>query len=396
MVNNDAKKSTRNTSKELQPISVITSAGRVVVRFEQKRPGGFIHFVYYVQARRYRGSTKTSQVREAHDVARNKVVARVEGDAGLTGDVMLHASIDKYLLTRWPAKSGRTYITAAQILRQFKAIIPDQDLARLGFRGCVALCQQYFDKLLANGYSPVTIHNNQRTLHRFFTSLLKRTFTQWDANPASKKKLELPSEVQGENIPLSEDEVAAFLKAAKPHRIYPLVLLCAGAGLRPVAAINRICRRHLELTGQQPKVWTNEKNVRAAVRLDPWTAKELRGWLANNPRQPNEKIWPRHESQAYWELQRVRAAAGLPERVNYEALRKYHTTMCYAVAGMLPQQEAKRNRHSIAIAEREYLDWSALESTTGIRKMGNHLRKLATEKPQKKPQPQGRQRAKTA
>ncbi|MCK6473190.1 MAG: hypothetical protein L6R28_15710 [Planctomycetes bacterium] len=329
-------------------------------------------------------------------MARNKVVAAVEGDSALTGDVMLHASIENYLVTRWPAKSGRSYTTALQILGHFAQAQPDQDLARLGLRGCRKICQDYFDALVRNGYSSTTIHNHQRAVHRFFESLMRRTFTNWEANPATKKKLELPSEVQGESIPASAAEVGALIQISRGTLAYPLVLLCAGAGLRPVAAINRVCRRHLELAGQQPKVWTIEKNVRGAVRLDAWTAAELRAWLADHPGKEDDPLWPKAESMAYREIRRLRAKAELPARVNLEALRKYHTTMCYAVAGMLPQQEAKRNRHSIAIAEREYLDWSALESTTGIRKMGNHLRKLATEKPQKKPQPQGRQRAKTA
>lgn len=93
--------------------------------------------------------------------------------------------------------------------------------------------QRLYNGMLTAGKSPKTIKNIGAILHKAMGIAVKQGYLR--SNPCDAA--ELPKVTRAEIKPLSDDEIAAFLRAIQGHRMEALFAVCLFAGLREGEAL---------------------------------------------------------------------------------------------------------------------------------------------------------------
>ena len=384
---------------------VPTDGKPVRVVLQRRAPDGPWWFSFWRGNRKIFRSSKLFQERDARAAARDAVLSEDAG-RGASGGIELDVLIGAYLDTRWPEFTGTHDRKHPRLLgRHVNRTYDDIRLRLFGFSrwvhksgpgpaggsewcilvlSSVAVAQlvQRFIDFRRKTCKPVTVHNDVQALSRFFVFLRKR-HASWDQNPATRGLLELPAVEPVVRQDVTEEDLQRLLDAARTNPLWPVLLLCLGAGLRPRGACGAL-RRDLALMSL-PSVRVTEKRRQRTIALPGWVAEELRAWLPEGL--PAEaKLWPGIVNDAHNELRRVRQRMDPPlgEHVTLQALRRVHSTLCYG-SGMLPQEESRRLGHSVHIADKRYVQWKELRESGALSVLSESLRKIAA-KPEQKPE----------
>lgn len=337
------------------------------------------HYVFWYDGKRQRGSTGKLDWAEAKTVAVAEAEKVRDTKPQSTGGFTLKQAINSSLAQRWPiehaaAEAGETvenesYMDAKGRLNGWSSFVgEDTSLGGLEFDAYTHLVQRYIDKRKANGMKGRTIKNDQLVISNFFTSMMKlktedgkKVFPQLVHNPAAHNLLTMP-EAETRKLPsLGNEEQKALIKAARGSELWPVIVLCLGAGFRPKGA----CRSPWSKFDLEQGVFTvTEKGEERHVPLSDWTWKELKTWTASHrPASASQTVWPYHHDTAHDVLEKLRTAHGLSARTTLQALRRTADTLLYA-AGVNPQEAARIMGHTVQTAERRYVAFKAVDRAT--------------------------------
>ena len=208
------------------------------------------HYVFYYNGKRHRGSTGKFEHADAKTVAQTEAEKIRDFKPHPAGGLTLGAAIAKSIATRWPveqvrADAGETvnnesYSDAKGRLTAFSDSTGENtSLSSLDFDGFTHMIQAYVDKRRADGMSGRTIKNDQLVISAFFTWLMKakdehgkRLVPQLRSNPAQKDLLTLPPAESVKLPDLNDVERKALIKVARGTELWPVIVLCLGAGFR--------------------------------------------------------------------------------------------------------------------------------------------------------------------
>lgn len=328
---------------------------------------GLWHFDFWWNGKRHRGPTRKMVEREARGVAREAVEKTAAKKPDPVAGLTLQQAITMSLETRWPGEpvGNRSYNDAKERLENFAKLEGGATcLPALNLGGAIAIVQSFINKRVAQGLTGRTIRNDQIVISTFFTWLLKqrdkdgRELVDWKANPAARPLLTLPTPKKVVLPDLNHDELRALLAVAPSSEIWPVIVLCLGAGFRPSGA----CRSpwsKFDLVNGTFRVM--EKNVERQVTLSDWTKAQLCAWkLAHPPANESETLWPHHVNTAHETLQRLRKAHGLSQNTTLQAMRRTADNLLYE-AGLMPQEAAHLMGHSVRTAEAHYIRWKGAD-----------------------------------
>jgi integrase len=158
--------------------------------------------------------------------------------------------------------------------------------------------------------------------------------------------------------PASAQDVTRLLNAARGSPLLPVLVLVL-SGLRPRGAL-RLRWQDVDL--KQRQVRSFEKGRERLIPLGPWAVAQLKPLVAEGP------LWPFSHDTAHDVLRALREARGLPGTLTLQSLRRAATARLYA-AGVPPQQAARLQGHSVATAERHYVEIASLEARGAAAKL---------------------------
>ena len=362
------------------------------------------HYVFYYNGKRHRGSTGKIEHADAIVFAHAEAEKVRDFKPHPAGGLTLSAAIAKSLATRWPVEqakddagetvSNESYSDAKGRLTAFSESTGETSLSSLDFDGFTHMVQAYLDKRRAAEMSGRTIKNDQLVISAFFSWLMKakdehgkRLVPQLKSNPAQKDLLTLPPAESVKLPDLNDVERKALIKAARGTELWPVVVLCLGAGFRPKGAcVSPWSKFDLE----RGTFTVMEKNVERVVPLSDWTWKELKTWTASHSIDTaSQTVWPYHHDTAHDQLAKLRTKHGLSARTTLQALRRTADTLLYA-AGVNPQEAAGIMGHTIQTAERHYVRAMA---TDRVKVQALDFTEKDSAQPHKKPR---KRKAKTA
>lgn len=342
-----------------------TTAGDVKYSLTRRRTGGAWHYYFHAKGQRHRESARTEDLATAKTATERAILAALQAETlAASAASTLDDLINAMLAARWPTlppsgKKPRGYLDARERLRAFR------DWATPGFKFTALSCEDaaarinaYLDARRAKGAADQTRKNDRAILHRFCAWLLERRYAFWPVNPCARQFVPTPRVKRGPKPAPKPDEVAALMRAAKGHRIYPVLVLMQ-SGLRP-AGIPRVRWEDVDLAG--PRVKVTEKSATRHIPLSSWAAAELKAWRAAHPN--DLAVYPWKECMLHRDLQRLRERSSLAG-VTHGALRRLTYTRLYQ-GGVSPQLAAKIMGNSVAVAARHYVDLEALDASTAV------------------------------
>lgn len=209
----------------------------VTVTLYRQAVGGTVYAYFTVNGARFRPSLKTKDL----DAARAAVKDHVEQSFNLPANRAKEKRgftqlVEDYLSDRWPAApvNDLTFRDHRSRLRNFAKHEGSILLARLTFEQAVTLTQRII-KRRTNGR---TATNDREVLRAFWKWLRQQDIVTWasDRNPAASELITIPPTEEPEPDPLCDEDARKLLDGAVRHPVYPLVLLCLGAGCRPSEA----------------------------------------------------------------------------------------------------------------------------------------------------------------
>lgn len=266
--------------------------------------------------------------------------------------------IQKSIDMRWPEckrVNNKSYIDAKSRLKMFADYIGDA-LAALTFEDASELLQGYLDKRRAAGVSDTTVNNERRVLSATFSWLIRARLVTFRANPAFSTNVFCPAPRVRCKRPLTAVEITQLIAATKESEIYPYIVLCMGAGLRPIGS-SRVKRDDLDLNGRTLVVY--EKKRERVVPLSQWVVNELTVWLAT-------RKWPSmHFSNISHRLAEIRVLTGLSSHVTMQALRRTFIKKLFD-AGVAPQMAASIAGNSLEVIVKHYVQLETMNAKSVV------------------------------
>lgn len=324
------------------------------VRVVLFRRGQIIYYRFWWKGKRYRESTEKSIEREAREVARQEVERVAEVSIPVVSRT-LKQCVDESIETRWPSKEGRSYRDALNRLAAFQEFAkPDTIITAKSFDAVVSLVQRFCDKRRADKVSAQTIHNERTILSTFFTWMIKRKWVGWANNPAAKNFLDVQKIEKTIATPLTVDELDAALEKARPTQAYPAIILCLGAGLRPVGP-TRIKWTDIDFT--ERRLIIVEKKKPRVIPISQWVVFELQRWRCGRIFSDDDFVISTQSVLYKW-LKLIRKPG---ERFQLQAARRAFLFKLFSL-GVKPQLAAKLAGNSVQTIEKHYLDLQTLDA----------------------------------
>lgn len=282
---------------------------------------------------------------QARKFARDAVIEAV--GATDTNSLMLSAAITEYLNSRWP-EQGRSFISAEQRLRKWEAH-ENLDLAKVDGDTLTNKINAYLTHC-AKTVQAQTIRGYQEAISSLCAWLLrtKRDVIQWRHNPASRKLLSLPPVPPKVHPEVPQSALDVLLREGRKYEIWPVIVLCVAAGMRPRGAI-LLPWSAIDLDGLS--ITVTEKGRPRQIPLADWVCDALREWRQAHP--ADEKVYSLNLYTAFDQMARLRESAGLPSSVTLQALRRVAANRLIDTAE--PRVYSMIMGHSLKVAERHYL-----------------------------------------
>lgn len=343
-------------------------AGEIRIVLLRRHAGGNFSYRFWAHGRKYMESCRSPVEREARAKARDAAykASRPRGPDGA-----LSATIDTYLSDRWPEepeevrKNNRTFLNQFSRLNLFKKNLENTNIGLLSAAEMTSLIQSYFDERTRNGKSGRTVITDRSILSQFCRWLIKNKRAHWEHNPALALSIDLPPVKDPEPTPIPDPELQRFLPLARKNDVWPIVVLCLGAGLRPAEAV-RLTWRDVDLTERIARV-INKKGKKPKTRtpeLNDWVIAEL-DRIKGKPEDP---IFPYSPSTAFDFVAALRKAAfpkkkGKPKYPDLQpsivTLQNMRQTACTrAILGNMKLVDyVQQFGHNLSTAERHYLKW---------------------------------------
>jgi integrase len=339
---------------------ITTSGDDLVITLHQRQSGGPWHYYFRKRGKRFRDSTKTTVQAAARRVAEHAANTSTPApqQAATLGELA-----QAYLDSRWPEDQrsnndtysdhkGRLIGSAKSPSGFVEHAGPSLVLAALTADEVKGKVQAYFD-LRARDCAGRTVTNDRLVIGRFLKWAMQRYGLPWAYNPAYHTTIEIPPLKESDPQPLSDTDIAALLPAARKSDVWPVVVLCLGAGLRPREA----CRvkwsdvlweqhsaRVLNLKGRR-------QHERTVILCD-WAEGELKAW--QDAHKASQKPFPYNHDTGFDLLADVRESAKLPAHVTLQALRQTACTRAIQ-GGMDLADYVMQFGHSLETAQRHYL-----------------------------------------
>jgi integrase len=317
----------------------------VNVSLYRQSAGGTVYGYFSVNRKAHRVNLGTKVLRDARAAARS-AIQLVQGTTERR-DVPKDAAplVEQYLAARWPSKpkDNLTYIDHRNRLNAFVKRGFPANPARLSFEEAVQAVQSLYDKR-DNGR---TQRNDREVLRAYFVWLMRERFVAWPRNPVGNELLRLKPLEAPEPAPLTADQVQALIPHAKKSPIWPVFLLCAGAGLRPAEAL-RVGWSNLDLAAAVVRVVNRKGKSRRPreVPLNGWVIEELKAL----PR-AGELLYPFTRRPAFMQMEAVADAAGVSA-----SLQRLRQTACTIAieSGMSILDYSRIFGHDLSLAQRHY------------------------------------------
>ncbi len=289
-------------------------------------------------------------------VARAEARKLVENCTTARGEANTSALVEEYKATRWPTPEVRdsTFKDHAHRLATFLTSLKDEHFTACDTREATALIQSHLDRRGGLGMAPQSLVNDQRVVSRFCSWLMHRRLTIWHVNPATKSLLDMPRVERRIKPHLSDAELRKFLKAAQPE-LKPIIVLCAGAGLRARGAL-RLKWSNIDTKRRLLRVF--EKSRERVVPLSPWVCAQLK------PGEPDTPIWPFGHKVVFHHAARAAKRAGVPA-ATLQACRRTFLWKLFK-ANVSPQLAAKLAGNSIQVIAAHYVNLAALDASKAV------------------------------
>lgn len=347
----------------------LTEYGEVKITLEwpDKAAAWYFRFKLKNVPRIYK-STHTSDEKVARSVAINEAEkAMRSASVGefrnvRPGGLTLAAAVELYVSTRWPERDpdNRYYGDASNRLQRFVKKFPSADLAAATTDDMIALVQAFLEER-AKTKSPTTVSNDQRAISKFCVWLSKRRppLVPWRDNPASRKHLEMAPVQKKALPPLDRATQIATMKATIGTEVWPAVVLCLGAGLRPIEAHRT----------QWEKIDFNQGLLRVRAkgreRIVPLAPGVLRALALS--RKESGPIFQYRNDTMHDFLAAIRTEHKLPAEVSYQALRRTAAFRISREVDILTY--ARIMGHSLTVAQSHYLDFEAMATWSAEEKL---------------------------
>jgi len=342
---------------------ILHGSKRLRVHMHRRTRGGVWHYCFCWKRERYRESTEHDDYEKACGAAR-RAVAEVMENAPTGPGLTLSEAIERYKKEKWPAQEGESFSDAHHRLKWFHKVVGEHVITHMSFDAATHLVQTFINKRQAGEHRPDgkkcggrTIKGDQLVISAFYAWLIKvkdergRRLVSWRTNPANDGLLMRPAVVTRVLPDVNTKNRKRFLTAARKHEVWPVVVLCLGAGFRPKGAAGLLWSA-LDL--ERGSVTVREKNVERAIPLAEWPWHELKAWRKKHP--SAERLWPYHKDTAFDAVRELRRLNNIPEHVTLQALRRTADNALYD-AGLMPQDAAGIMGHTPQTAERHYVHW---------------------------------------
>lgn len=327
---------------------LVQSLGSKPVRVALVRRCGVLHYVFCLKGRRFRGSTGEAGETAARGVAREAVQRAMQAAPG--APLLLADAIADYLETKWP-DGGETRKSSEGRLERFKAFAGELDLSATSGDILTQRVQAFLDEGQAkHKRAPQTLRNDQLVLSAFCSWLLRSRTGRipWRYNPASRKLLTLPAVQAPSHAEIPATALDDLLRAGRTFEVWPVIVLCLGAGLRPRGAAKR---RWDEIDLEARTITVTEKKRTRIVPLGEWACLELTAW--REAHKADEAVYPFHHDTAFDQIRQIRKAAGLPDSVTLQALRRAAANRL--IDSVEPRIYSLVMGHSLEVAQKHYL-----------------------------------------
>jgi len=331
--------------------NVQTERKRVRVVLQRRKTSGPFYACFWWKGKRYRESTGKMFEPQARASARDMVLDR----AGRTGErLTIETAIADSLAERFPTDESRKeqhHVTTKAQLSHFAEKHKGLDLGSLSFESAVQVVQKYLDGCKASD-APQTVIHRQRKLSRLFSWLIQRRRVSWQANPASKDFLELPTVFRQPRPPVSQDELKILLTKGRATTIWPAVLLCITTGMRPAGTLRL---RWSDFNASAKTLRVFEKRRERFVPLNDWTVDELTVWKAQKGGGETDRILDMKRQNLHQQIQNLRRANNLRDNVTLQGCRRTFISLCMD-AGISAELVASIAGNSVAVIEKHYKD----------------------------------------
>lgn len=333
----------------------VTTTGRPVrVQLYRRTPEGPFHATFFWRGKRHRISTDHHVEREARAAAKLAVQkASEEIQHNNANTLPLSKAVELFLNECWPERTGSTHRNIEGRINRFVLTVgADIDLVTTGFDPLIEIIQNYLNGRVKAKKTARTVVNEKLVLSRFFTWLSKRQprLVPWRGNPASSAYLNIPQPQASARPPLPPAIQRRLIEATEGTVIWPMVVLCLGAGMRPIEAF----RSHWDQIDIEQGL--GPARAKRKARLVP-LCPSLRTYLAGY-RRPGEPVWAGNFDRPHQILADIRTQAGLPKDVTFQAMRR---TAAVRIAREVDTMTyAMILGHSLATAEKHYLEAKAL------------------------------------
>lgn len=269
-------------------------------------------------------------------------------------------ALQRSLDERWPLdtqKNNQTFRDTKYRLKLFMSVAEDRPTAGLSLEDASEIVQKFLDFRRGRGVSGTTLENDRRALSSAFAYLIKRRTFEFRANPAFKGMIHQPKPVIVRcKRALNEEEVRQLLAVTRDTAIYPHILLCLAAGLRPIGA-SRIRPEHIDQVGRT--ICIVEKNRERIVPASAWLLKELADYQARG-----NKFRVLGRDAVTHLLADIRVQHVLPDHITMQALRRTFLKKLF-VNNVSPQLAARLAGNSIRVIQKHYVEMETL-SATGV------------------------------
>jgi integrase len=314
------------------------------------------HYTFWRDGKRHRGSTGKLDHAEAVAVARGaaeKVMTTVQHSATA---LTIAQAVEAYKNTRWPEgerAGNRTYQDFKSRLAALVAWTGDTALSTMDAEEARKLTQRYINNRSAKGASGQTLLNDRLVLSRFFASLIKDGTVAWTFNPAAHDRLTLKRIDRHDPKQVTDKDLETLLREAKGRAVYPLIVLCLGAGLRPAEA-SRVAWRDINFDTGTITVFGKSRG-RTPI-MSAWIRSELEALQTASPDADTaSRLFPHNSFTAFDWFADVRKAAKLPDDVSLQSLRRAAARR--SAPRMTMMQYAAYFGHSLAVAQRHYIGY---------------------------------------
>lgn len=358
---------------------------RVIVR---RKRGKAWYADFFLRGTRHRVTLDADSGAKALVLARGEVLKALDKPAASPAQLSLVSAIQLYLDARWPLDaetrkpldpdSFRSRKDASARLNALAAVAGlSLDLAELDFDGAVAMLQRFIQERRDRGDKQRNLVNFKNVLSAFCQWLLTTRgvanlpLVPWRHNPTRKEYLPIGRAPKTLKPSLTEAELRAFFAAARkpvvwqgastgpkaarakiaPRKILRSMLLCFGAGARPVEAA-RV--KWSEVNFDAGTIILRGKKRPREIGMNAWLKEQL---LRMCPPDfaPDETVIGGGRNAQATALTRLKKIEKLPAHFDLQALRR--TAAKKAAPKMELQHYADYFGHSLAVAQAHYIGY---------------------------------------